>query len=359
MERDLQSVLDAVLEGILVLDEKGVLERLNSEACRILETSTEFAQGSKLEALLGADHPVAALTRNVVNTQRPAVQDEVRLERRLGDDLPIEVAVSPLDGPDRKLRGIVVMLRDRTVANTLRELVDQREQLASYGHIAAGIAHEVKNPLGGIRGAAELLGSWSDNDRARSTASLIVREVDRITSLVDELMIFARGDVLKIEPFNLHFIIDQVLELADLDPLSDQIEIERFYDPSIPEFLGDSSRLTQAFLNLVRNSLQAMEGCGGTLTLTTGMSLDQRLSNESGQRLPTVVVAVSDTGPGIPRNILDQLGTPFFTTRDKGTGLGLSVARHWITRHGGSLRITSQPGEGTTARVALPLRRET
>jgi two-component system nitrogen regulation sensor histidine kinase GlnL len=358
VDRDLQSVLDAVLEGIVVLDESGAVERLNSEACRILETSAETVAGTQVEDLFGATHTVARLARGVLETGRPAIEDEVLLERRVEGDLQVDVAVSPLDTPDRRLCGVVLMLRDRTVANSLRQLVDDREQLTSYGHIAAGIAHEVKNPLGGIRGAAELLESWSDDDRGRRTSAMIVREVDRISALVEELMVFARGDEIAAEPLNLHFVIDQVLELLALDPLSEKVDVERFYDPSIPDFLGDSDRLHQVFLNLGRNALQAMEAGGGALTISTRMSLDQRLSDDAGHSVPTVVVAVSDTGAGIPRDILDRLATPFFTTRPKGTGLGLAVSRHWVARHGGALRITSQPGEGTTARVLLPLRRK-
>ena len=111
--------------------------------------------------------------------------------------------------------GVVIVLRDRTIGNSLREEVSQREKLASYGHIAAGIAHEVKNPLGGIRGAAELLQLRAKDDRTQRTTELIVREVDRITSLVDELMVFARGETLASGPLNLHQLLDQVLELVE------------------------------------------------------------------------------------------------------------------------------------------------
>jgi len=252
----------------------------------------------------------------------------------------------------------VIALRDATITNSLRELVAQRDKLTSYGHIAAGIAHEVKNPLGGIRGAAELLGRWSEEERGRKTADLIVREVDRISALVEELMVFARGDELHMAPLNLHRILDEVLELVELDSFDGQCEIERSYDPSIPEFRGDADRLRQIFLNLARNALQAMEDKGGRLTIATRMTLDSRLAGRSGRRLPTVQVRFSDTGPGIPGEILERLATPFFTTRKKGTGLGLAVSRHWATKHGGNLRISSEPGEGAVVRVNLPLQRE-
>jgi len=237
----------------------------------------------------------------------------------------------------------------------LREEISERERQESYGHIAAGIAHEVKNPLGGIRGAAELIGMDTSNDRMGKYAELIVQEVDRISGLVDELMIFARSDELKLERVNIHRPLDTLLDLLQLERGYENIEIKRLYDPSLPEILADTDRLQQAFLNLARNAMQAMEEDGGTLVLSTRMSLEHRLVAADGRPLPTIEISFSDTGPGIPSNILSRLSTPFFTTKQKGTGLGLSVARHWIGRHGGRLRIESGEGEGTRVVVDLPL----
>jgi two-component system nitrogen regulation sensor histidine kinase GlnL len=349
-------VLDAVLDGVVVLDAAGRVESVNSEACRILETSTESCAGSPIEKLVGGWHPVASLARRGLESGRSAIADELSLERRLDADLIVDAAASPLYD-DRELAGVVIALRDRTLSNSLREVVAQRERLTSYGHIAAGIAHEVKNPLGGIRGAAELLGRWSAEDRATRTSELIVREVDRISALVEELMVFARGDELSPNLINLHRILDSVIELVELESLEGDCEIERSYDPSIPEFLGDADRLRQVFLNLARNALQAMEEKGGRLTIATRMTLDSRLAGRGGRRLPTVQVRFSDTGPGIAPDILERLATPFFTTRKKGTGLGLAVSRHWVTKHGGTLRISSEPGQGAVVRVNLPLQR--
>jgi two-component system nitrogen regulation sensor histidine kinase GlnL len=134
--------------------------------------------------------------------------------------------------------------------------------------------------------------------------------------------------------------------------------VERRFDPSIPELLADPDRLTQIFLNLARNALQAMAPDGGTLTISTRMLLDQRLAVEDGARLASVAVEFHDTGGGIPAGLLEQVRTPFFTTRTEGTGLGLAVAEYWTARHGGMLSIESMPSEGTTVSVRLPLRRK-
>ena len=195
----------------------------------------------------------------------------------------------------------------------------------------------------------------SKDERSQKAASLIVREVDRISRLVDELMVFARGDRLEPRSVNIHRLLDTLVELVQLERGHEGIRIVRRYDPSLPEFEADEARLQQVFLNLVRNAMQAMEGKPGRVTISTGMTLEHRLVGRNGRAQPTVRIRVQDEGPGIPEEILGRLSTPFFTTKTKGTGLGLSVARHWVRRHGGRLRIESVVGEGTRIDVDLPL----
>ena len=358
LARQLQTILDAVLDGIIVLDADGRIEHLNSEACRMLESSEETAVGVPIAELVGADHPIAELAEAATRRGRSAIRDDVTLTRRFAGNLVADAAVAPLFEEDGNSSGVVVVLGDRTIRNSLSDALSQRQALASYGHIAAGVAHEVKNPLSGIRGAAELLEVRAEDDRARKTAQLIVREVDRISALVDELMVFAKGEPLDLKPVNLHRILDQVLELVALDPKSAGIRAKRIYDPSIPELLADEGRLTQVFLNLARNAVQAMEQQGGTLTVTTGVSVDHHLAGPDGRLLPAVNVSLRDEGVGISAEDLQRLATPFFTTKPEGTGLGLAVARHWVSQHDGTLDIQSLEGTGTTVRVALPLRRQ-
>lgn len=354
--RDWARVLDAVLDGVVVFDADGIVEMVNSEACRILETSPTAAVGSSVEQLMGPDHAVARLTRTVMASGRSAIEAERRLAHRFEADLLVDVAASPLQGERREIEGAVLVLRDRTIQASLEERVSERERLDTFGRIAAGIAHEVKNPLGGIRGAAEILAARASDAKAIDAAEMIVREVDRITALVDDLMVFSRGDEMCLAPVNIHRVLDDVLELLAMDPLAAGIEVQRAFDPSIPDLRGDANRLTQVFLNLARNALQAMDGRRGELTIRTRMALEQRLTTETGASLPTVSVEVADNGCGIPAETRRQLATPFFTTRARGTGLGLAVSRHWVAHHGGALTIDSTPGEGTVVRVALPLR---
>ncbi|MDG2051057.1 MAG: ATP-binding protein, partial [Myxococcota bacterium] len=140
------------------------------------------------------------------------------------------------------------------------------------------------------------------------------------------------------------------------EPEAASIAFVRAFDPSIPELAADPNRLTQVFLNLARNGIQALEHHAGNLEIMTRMQWQHRLVDQKGQPVPTVEIVFSDDGPGIPEEIIDRLATPFFTTKPDGTGLGLAVSRHWVTRHGGRLRIGSGPEGGAKIHIALPLR---
>lgn len=356
MKHDLQGIFDALLEGVVVLDSDDRIEFVNAEATRLLGASGEIPAGKPLAETLDPDHPICRIVERVRRSGRASIHDEVEFPRRFAAPIPVDVSASILGEQKDKTGPIAVAMRDRSAARSLREEISERERQESYGHIAAGIAHEVKNPLGGIRGAAELLQLSATDDRGRKAAGLIVGEVDRISGLVDELMIFARGDELELDRVNIHRPLDALLDLLELEQGYQSIEIKRLYDPSLPEIEADPARLQQVFLNLARNAMQAMEETGGKLTLSTRMTLENRLVGSDGRAQPTIEVVFQDDGPGIPDEIHHRLATPFFTTKRKGTGLGLAVARHWIRRHGGRLRIESVEGEGTRVAVDLPLR---
>jgi two-component system nitrogen regulation sensor histidine kinase GlnL len=352
---DLRSVLEALLDGVVVTDDEGGIRQLNAEACRILGTSSEAAWGRPVEHVPGSEF-FAKGVRSVLAEGASLVEHEVVLPRRFESDLVVDIAVSPLLDDAGRRKGAVVLLRDRTLGTALRTALAERAQSAVLGSMAAGIAHEVRNPLAGIRGAAELVGARAAGDRDRQAAQLIVREVDRIAALLDDFMVFSRGDLLRLAPVNLHRVLDDVLDVLATDPLGARVPVVRTFDPSIPDLLADGDRLVQLFLNLGRNALEALEDRPGTLQIRTRLRLDHRIDVD-GERVASVAVEFEDDGPGIPDGVREQIMTPFFTTKRSGTGLGLPLARHFASLHGGSLQIESKEGRGTLVRVSLPLRR--
>ena len=182
MPRDLSGVLDLVLAGIVVLDRQGDVELANAAACRILEQSAQAIVGRPVEAGLGAEHALAELARSVLATGGSAAMDETEVERRFDRNLTVDVAAAPLFDDAGQRDGVVLFLRDSTIQRSLQEVVNERESLSAFGRIAAGVAHEVKNPLGGIRGAAEILAARSNDPKQIDAAQLIVREAERIAT---------------------------------------------------------------------------------------------------------------------------------------------------------------------------------
>lgn len=353
---ELPRILDALLDGVVVVAADGSAERLNAEACRLLETSTEAVAGRPVEQVAGAT-AFAGTIRAVLAGAPASVEHEVRVPRRFQGDVVVDAAVAPLVDEDGTVLGAVVGLRDLTLGATLREVERERAGAAALGQIASGIAHEVRNPLGGIRGAAELLARRAANDRDRAAAELVMREVDRIAALLDDFLVFGRAGELRLAPVNLHRLLDDVLDVLAVDPLGARVKVERAFDPSIPELEADADRLVQVFLNLGRNALEALSDRDGTLRIATRLRLDHRVDLGGGRRVPSVAIDFADTGGGIPEAVRDRIATPFFTTKPHGTGLGLALARHFVTQHGGTLQIESEEGRGTSVRVSIPLRR--
>lgn len=358
LSRDFRHVIDALQAGVVVLDALAQVEEINAPASRFLEVALDSVRGAPVERLLGADHAVARLARTVLVSGLSAQESDLRIERRHGADAMVDVAASPLFDERGRPNGAVLVLRDRSLQKRVLQLESERERFEGIGQMATGLAHEIKNPLGGIRGAAELLARRATDAKARETAELIVRESTRIAALVDDLMVFARGEALKLRTVNIHQVLDGMLSLLALDEVATRTQVERSFDPSLPEFLADPDRLTQVFLNLARNAVQAMEPVGGKLLVTTRMTLDHRVTTPEGRLVPTLAIWFEDTGPGMSDAVIRQATTPFFTKRVGGTGLGLAVADYWVTQHGGALHLESELGRGTRVRVTIPLRRD-
>jgi two-component system nitrogen regulation sensor histidine kinase GlnL len=352
----LADLLDSLRAGIVAVDGRGWVELQNAEASRILGVSASTCTGRPIEECYGADHPLTGVLRAALDAGREVASNAVPIPSRLGGEpLIADLAAAPINAAD-PLSGAVVALHDRTITQELQQHVDQATRSEVFARLAAGIAHELRNPLGGIRGAAELLEARLDAAPLRRFPELIRAEVDRMRRLLDDLAELTRGDDLAIQPTNLHRVLDDLLELHAQGPDWERIELRREYDPSIPDLSLDPDRLAQVLLNLIRNAVQAMSE-GGSLVIRTRIEANYHLS-ERQRAVQMVRVDVEDTGPGIPEDDLPHVFTPFFSRRKSGgTGLGLAIAQHWTVRMDGRLQLASRVGAGTRVRVLLPLRR--
>ncbi len=253
--------------------------------------------------------------------------------------------------------GTLLLFRDLGAQRSLAEASERGARVDDLTAVAAGLAHEIKNPLGGIKGAAQLLAEALENtpDLVRYT-TLITREVDRVSALLEQLLDLTRPPHLHLAAVNVHRILNEVLLLehtaADTERL--ELTVRCNFDPSLPPVWGDDAMLRQVFLNVVKNAIEAMRAAG-TLTVTTRLETDFHLRNPGREHSQFLSVDVDDTGPGIALEDCERIFTPFFTTKTSGTGLGLAVSQRLVTQHGGLIRIESEPGRGTRVRITLPV----
>ncbi|HZD41528.1 MAG TPA: ATP-binding protein, partial [Terriglobales bacterium] len=240
-----------------------------------------------------------------------------------------------------------------TYRKELEEDLKRADRLAIMGTLAAGLAHEIRNPLGGIKGAAQLLRrSLSGDPSLVECTRIMVREVDRVNELIEQLLALSRPIKLNLVPLNIHAVLDDVLTLEAHALGEGKVAIKKQFDPSLPLIRGDRSQLTQVFLNLVKNAFQAMKG-SGTVTITTRAETDFHIRRSGNARKKVIWVDIQDEGVGIKQEDLSQIFSPFFTTKNNGTGLGLAVSYRIIKEHGGLIRVQSIEGQGTIFKVSL------
>jgi two-component system, NtrC family, nitrogen regulation sensor histidine kinase GlnL len=337
---DSTRLLDALSQGVLLLDAEDRVLYLNPAAEDLLGAGGLDVVGRSLTELI-PETPLAELVSRARSGFEILSQRDLIFTTQSGRH-QVDCVTSPdADG------AVLIELRDRDRVSRIRgehRLQEARE--ASRG-LARRLAHEVKNPLGGMRGAAQLLARrLSDPDHHRFT-DLIIEETDRLSALVDALLGPRQPPAL--EPTNVHQVLQRVIDLISAES-GPELNIKRDYDPSLPDLDADPALLTQVFLNLVANAMQAVDGVG-TVRLST-RSLRHFTIGETVHRL-CAAVTITDDGPGVPENIADNIFLPLVSGSDRGTGLGLSVAQELVYRHGGLIEFQSEPG-CTEFTVVLP-----
>ncbi len=302
--------------------------------------------------------PDARLVRHLADTLRTGerrAEADSEIELAGGRSVPVSLQTAPIHGPAGEARGAVAVLRDLSRLKALEAEVRRGERLAALGQMALALAHEIRNPLGAIRGVAQLLAGELGDGPHREPLAVMLGEIDRVNRVMEALLDLGRPMRFVFEPVNLHALLERVCLLAEPAARGQGVAVVRRYDPSLPALWADPDRLTQVFQNLVQNAIDAMPG-GGRLTLTTRLSLDPvygKVDAGGGPR-PLVEVLVADEGEGIPEALRDRVFDPFVTTKPRGLGLGLAVAHRIVEEHRGALRVHSTPGKGTTFAAYLP-----
>lgn len=358
---DLEDILDSIDDAVVAVDRAGVVTNVNQSAEVLTGISRGAALGTSLVALLPRAEALHGLVARCLESGLSCADSDVALEARRGHRTPVSVVCSPLTRRDGSAAGAVLVVRDLSRLKTIDADLRRADRLGAWPTLAAGIAHEVKNPLGGIKGAAQLLrddlAGREGLQGIREYIEVMIREVGRIDRLLTEMLTVSEPRPPRFAPVNLNSLLDRILLLQSTTEARGEAAVVKEFDPSLPEVMGDAEQLTQVFLNLVKNGFEAMGG-RGTLRVVSRVDTEYRIRSRDGgadRRTQVVAVDVSDSGPGIPTEDLPKLFTPFFTTKGRGTGLGLAVSHRIVHAHRGGMAVESQPGKGTTFTTWLPV----
>jgi two-component system nitrogen regulation sensor histidine kinase GlnL len=348
-----QQILANLDDGVVTVDLEDKIGYFNEAAEVLTEVSSSAAYGQPVEQIFKREPWLIELLRKTQPPRQESARGEGDFVTRWGRKAPISVTASPLQDIEGQFLGSIMLLRDDKHRKELEEDLKRIDRLALMGTLAAGLAHEIRNPLGGIKGAAQLLRRAADGDPStREFTDIMIREVDRVNQLIEQLLNLSRPAELDLAPVNIHEILDDVLLLEAQTVSANQIEIKKRYDPSLPPIRADRAQLTQVFLNLVKNGLQAMFR-SGTLTVVTRLENEFRIRGQDRAAKRMIWVEIADEGAGIGEADLPQIFSPFFTTKTGGTGLGLATCDRIIREHGGTIRVDSVEGQGSTFKVSL------
>ncbi|WP_100641194.1 nitrogen regulation protein NR(II) [Marinobacter salexigens] len=349
-----KSMLDNLTTAVVVLERNLSIHYLNPAAENLFETSMTRCSGLTFSSILLDSDDAFKTLKKAAETGQSYTRRETEFLMTSGSQRSVDYSVSPLDMSPAALL-VEIQPRDRLLRISREE--DLIAQQATTRILVRGMAHEIKNPLGGIRGAAQLLDRDLDNEDQREYTRVIIEEADRLRGLVDRML--GPNKALQLAPTNIHEILERVRTLLEAESKG-RVLFQRDYDPSLPMLSGDKELLIQAFLNIARNAMEAAfenpdhTGTANTPTITFRTRALRQVSIGPNRHRLICRVDIIDNGPGIPPELRQNIFYPMISGRANGTGLGLSITQGIISQHRGLVECESEPGK-TNFIIFLPL----
>ncbi len=350
----LEHVLGSLGDAVVLTDRDDCVTFLNHAAEQLARVSDAAALRRPCREVFPNAAPIADMVRRtrLLGQSESCGEELVRVGDR---QLPLRISCSPVWGPSNEIEGVVSIIHDLSHQKTLEDQVRRNDALARLGGLVAGMAHEVRNPLGGIRGAAQLLAKrYSTQPDVAEYTGVMIREIDRLSRLVEQLLILGDSAPREMSALNIHKLLDEALALLATELSTHNVAVVRQYDPSLPEILGEEDQLTHVFLNLIKNAYEVMPS-GGTLVVRTRMETDYHILRSAHGAAQFLRVEVMDSGPGFAADAVERAFEPFYTTKSKGSGLGLALCERVIHAHGGTIRARNRSEGGAVVSVNLPL----
>lgn len=344
---DYKEIFDAYPESIIILDKDFLVLDMNDNAENSFRISRKKAQGKSSNQFMPIE--LEQLAKRALEEERTIFGDEFSPTLRGGDKISIQGIASPLFSNKGNLHGVLLQIKDMSGTKFLSSKNIQEISTSRFETLMLGLAHELKNPLSGIRGAAQLLADETENTETIKCAEIITKEADRLRALIDSLKQLEPVAEEILEPLDIHDILMEIIYLESLSDSPNNIQYNQNYDITLPQIRGDGNSLKQVFLNLIKNASQAIEG-KGNITVSTRWITEHKLKGQK-----AISIEVQDDGNGIPRGSLEKIFSPFYTTRKEGSGLGLFLAYQIIAKHHGVILVESEPGKGTVFKVYLPI----
>jgi len=350
-EWDGHMLANAMPDPLMIVDPQDRISFVNLAAENFFQAGVRVLQGKGLNEIIAFDSPLMTLVGQVRNRASSISEYGLTVDGPRMNAQNVDAQISPImDEPGF----IIITLRERGIASKLDHQLIHRGAARSVTSMASVLAHEIKNPLSGIRGAAQLVEMNLDSE-GRSLTRLICEETDRICALVDRMEVFSDPRPLEPQPVNVHQVIEHAMHVAE-NGFAKHVTFHEQYDPSIPSVPGDRDQLIQVMINLIKNAAEAVPEEGGEISLTTAYRHGVRVAmpgTRERMNLP-LEICVIDNGGGVPEDMRPYLFDPFVTTKSGGTGLGLALVAKIIGDHGGIIECESQP-KRTIFRIMLPI----